>query len=95
MKLDEADSTTDAKKKILSKLRPTLKLDGKSDEYIDSAFDLTIDSEKEKNKSVSKQIEKTVTKADSNDGNKVVSAEDARSKMIAKMRGQHFQQKTA
>jgi hypothetical protein len=95
MNLDEADTVADAKKKILSKLRPTLKLDGKSDEYIASAFDLTIEGEKEKNKSVSKQIEKTVTKADSNDGNKVVSAEDARSKMIAKMRGQHFQQKTA
>src|SRR3954468_23634705 len=91
MKLDERDSIVDSKKKLLAKLRPTLKLDGKSDDYIASAFDLTIETENDKGKKVSGQIEKTVTKSDGSD--KVVSAEAARAKMIASMRGQHFQQK--
>jgi hypothetical protein len=94
VKADEADDIVSIQKKVLAKLRPTLKLDGKSDEYIASAFDLTVESEKDKNKTVSKQISQT-QKADSSAGDKVVNAEDARSKMIAKMRGQHFQQKTA
>src|SRR4051812_46725260 len=91
MKLDESDSVIDSKKKLLAKLRPTLKLDGKSDDYIASAFDLTIETESDKNKTVTKQLEKTTTKSDGSD--KVVSAEAARAKMIASMRGQHFQQK--
>lgn len=95
LKMDENDTIVDVQKKVLAKLRPTLKLDGKSDEYISSAFDLTIETDKDKGKSASKQIRET-QKADGDDkSGKVINAEDARSKMIAKMRGQHFQQKSA
>src|SRR4051812_4115979 len=94
VKADEADTIVIVQKKVLAKLRPTLKLDGKSDEYISSAFDLTIEADKDKTKKVSEQIQQT-QKSDSGDDKKVVGAEDARAKMIAKMRGQHFQQKTA
>ena len=76
---DEADSIIAVKKKVLGKLRPSLKLEEKSDEYVSSAFDLTIEAEAEKTKKVSKQIDKTKQRSDDN-ATETNSAESSRAK---------------
>lgn len=94
MKFDEKATDIDLKKLLITKLRPNIKLENKSDEYINSAYDLALEMNEDKNKKVSQQKQQTSNASEKQDS-KVVSAEDARAKMIAKMRDQHFQQKTA
>ena len=85
LKFDEADSDIAIKSKVLNKLRPTINLDGKSDEYISSAYDLAIDMVDDKNKKVTNQKQRLDSKSDHPEGN---SAELARKKMIARIRGE-------
>jgi len=90
VKFDEDDSDREIKEKILVKLRPELKLDGKSDDYIASAFDLTMEKEQDRTKKVAEQLGR-FDKSDNNDADdkgQVGSAQTARQRYIARLRGE-------
>jgi len=88
VKFDEADSNRSIREKILAKLNSTFKFDGKSDDYVDSAFEIAIAYEADKNKKVSNQ-KRIVEKHDGkgNDDN-VPAAVSARELMLRRMRGE-------
>lgn len=85
VKLDESDSTRQAQEKVLSKLRPELKLDGKSDDYISSAFDMAVEDNKNKSKKVTDQI-KRFDAGGSGEEKKDTSAAGARQRYIQRLR---------
>lgn len=86
IKFDESDSDTDVKAKVVRKLRPTLKLDGKSDEYIATAYELAIDLDGDKNQKVSNQKQRLDAKSESVEVGGA--SHDARKRMIARIRGE-------
>lgn len=96
LKFDESDSNVEVMKKVINKIRPSIRLDGKSDDYIQTAFDIAVEMDGDKNKKLFKQIDKTQKRADkSDDTDNVASADNARVKMIEKMRSQHLPKSAA
>ena len=86
---DEDDNDRSVKAKILTKLNPSIKLDGKSDDYIDSAYDIAMTYEADKTKKVSGQLgrmDKRDDKGTNDDG--VPAAMSSRDEMLRRMRGE-------
>jgi hypothetical protein len=88
LKFDESDSDRSLKEKIINKLGNELKFDSKSDDYVDSAYDLTLANEEQKSKAAKGQREKTTTKQDSSDNKSGGSSADARERMLRRIRGE-------
>jgi hypothetical protein len=95
VKFDDDDADQVIKTNILSKLRPELKLDGKSEDYIDSAFDLTIEAQKDKTKKVTNQLSRFDRSGDNVETIPQSSSAIARQKYIARLRGEKVDDKTA
>jgi len=76
----------DLKIAIAEKLGAKLEWTNRSDDYVDSAYDLTITNEDEKNKTAGKQKTTTTEKQDKAAGGST-SSQEARAKMIARIRG--------
>jgi hypothetical protein len=96
VKFDDDDTDQKIKVAVLNKLRPELKLDGKSEDYIDSAYDLTMESQKDKAKKVTNQLSRFDRAAPGDNTEPMVSAASvARAKMIARLRGEKVDDKTA
>lgn len=85
IKLDEKDTTRQAQEKVLGKLRPELKLDGRSDDYIASAFDLAVEDAKDKSRKVSGQL-KRFDVAEKKEGEKDTSAAGARQRYLQRLK---------
>ena len=94
VKFDEETTDRSIKELILTKVNPALKFDGKSDDYVDSAFDIAMTYEADKTKKVSGQVGK-VTKADSVVTDDRPAAVSAREQMIARLRGEVKDEKAA
>lgn len=96
VKFDENDTDAALKVKILGKLSPSLKLDGKSEDYIASAFDLAVASDLDKNKKVSGQFSKfdksDTSKGEASSGS---AASEARDNMLRRLRGEKVEDKSA
>lgn len=89
VKFDEDDTDQVIKQKVLGKLRPELKLDGKSDAYIDSAFDLTMDAQKDKTKKVTSQLSRFDRAAGPGENvTELSGAGSARARYLARLRGE-------
>jgi len=84
VKFDEADTDRIVKTKIIGKLNPDLRLDGKSDDYVDSAFDITIANFK--NKKISNQKHRLDNVRSMSDDKPASST--AREKMLRRIRGE-------
>ena len=83
----EEKSIIEAKKEIIAKVLPTMRLDGKSKEYIDAAYDLAVGKVNER-KGVDyqrQQMEAGATRVDSNDN--VSMAGSARQRMLEREGG--------
>jgi hypothetical protein len=91
IKFDEVDTDRNIKAKIIGKLTPELKLDEKSDDYVDSAFDITIQNAKVKKVTSQKQRldSRSTIVADVPPGALV-----ARERMMARLRGETTTQET-
>jgi hypothetical protein len=90
VKFDDDDTDQVIKTNVLGKLRPELKLDGKSEDYIDSAFDLTMEANKDKQKKVVNQLSRFDKAAPSGDNNvtEMGGAGAARARYLARLRGE-------
>jgi uncharacterized protein len=88
IKFEEDENDRSLKEKTLKKLRASIDLEGKSDDYVNSAFDMAIAYEAERNTGTSKQQ----ARADSARFHIVPKAENsasaARERMLAKIRGE-------
>jgi uncharacterized protein len=87
VKFDESDTDRSIKEKILTKVNPALKFDSKSDDYVNSAFDIAMTYETDKTKKVSDQVKK-VTNQDSATHDDRPAAISAREQMIMRLRGE-------
>ena len=86
LKFDEL-SDRSLKEAIIKKLGNDLDFTNRSDDYVDSAYDITIANVDAKVTKTAEQKTKTVAKADSSN-NSGVSSSDARARMIARIRGE-------
>jgi hypothetical protein len=84
VKFDDV-SDRDLKIAIAEKLGAKLEWKDRSDDYVDSAYDLTIANEAKKNETAGKQKTTTTDKADSKSS---TSSQDARARMISRLRGE-------
>lgn len=85
-KYDENTSDRDLKIGIVEKMGNKLNFTDRSDDYVDSAFDIAIANEDSKSKTTADQKTKTTTKQDDN-GKSGYSSDEARKKMLARIRG--------
>ncbi len=85
VKFDEADTDRVVMTKVVGKLNPDLNLDGKSDDYVSSAFDITVANHK--SKKVSNQLHRLDNVRSMTDDNKPA-AMTAREKMLRRIRGE-------
>ena len=88
VKFDEADTDRSVREKILSKINPVMKFDGKSDDYVDSAFDIAMTYEKDKTRKVSDQKHRMDKRDGNTHNNDIPAAVSAREQMIRRMRGE-------
>jgi hypothetical protein len=89
VKFDDDDADVVIKTNILAKLRPEIKLDGKSEDYIASAFDLTIEAQTDKTKKVTNQLSRFDKASPKDNVTEIVnSAGSARARYIARLRGE-------
>jgi uncharacterized protein len=95
VKFDENDEDQALKVKVLTKLRPELKLDGKSEEYINSAFDLALAYADDKTRKVGNQIKKFDASGDDANNKSGGSAAEAREQMLRRIRGEKVDDKAA
>jgi hypothetical protein len=86
IKFDSNASDRSIKELIIKKLGNDLDFTDRSDDYVDSAFDITIANADNKNTKTADQKTKTVTKQDTS--NSGTSSIDARARMIARIRGE-------
>jgi uncharacterized protein len=86
VKFDEADSDRSVKEKVLGKVNPSIKFDGKSDDYVDSAFDIAMTYEGDKTKKVSDQKRNLDKRNDTSDERPA--AVSGREMMLRRMRGE-------
>lgn len=84
--------TLEAKKKIITTLRPSIRLDGKSKAYINSMFDFAVSDLEPEKKDVNYQ-KKQMFNADSKEVVKEESAMDARKKMIERQMNKNKEEK--
>ena len=84
---DEAEDDRSLKVKVLNKIRPELKLTEKSDEYIESAFDLALAYDQDKNNKFTGQIRRLDT-IKQDEGSTSISSHEARERMLARIRGE-------
>jgi len=87
LKFDESATDRSIKEQIIKHLGNDLNFANRSDDYVDSAFDITIANADAKSTKTAEQKTKTVAKADSNNSGSV-SSSDARARMIARIRGE-------
>ena len=89
VKFDEDATDRSIKELVLTKLNPSMKFDGKSDDYVDSAFDIAMTYEGDKNKKVSGQKQNLDKR---NDSDKEVDyrpgAISGRETMLRRLRGE-------
>lgn len=86
LKFDADTSDRSLKEQIVKKLGSDLDFTNRSDDYVNSAYDITIANADNKNTKTADQKTKTVTKQDTtNTGNSSI---DARARMIARIRGE-------
>jgi uncharacterized protein len=95
VKCDEADSDRVVREKILTKLNPSLRFDGKSADYVDSAFDIAMSYEADKNKKVTSQIHRMDKRDDKAVDRDIPAAVSAREEMIKRLRGETVDDKSA
>jgi hypothetical protein len=89
VKFDDDDTDQVIKVAVLTKLRPELKLDGKSEAYIDSAYDLTLEANKDKTKKVTDQLSRFDRAPGGSDNVETIgAANSARARYIARLRGE-------
>jgi uncharacterized protein len=93
VKFDQEDTDRVVKEKVLTKLNSSIKFDGKSDDYVDSAFDIAMTYEKDKSKKVTSQLTRIV-KTDGNTDD-VPAAVSSRELMLRRIRGEKIEDKTA
>lgn len=80
----ETMSVKDAKKAVLKKLKPTLHMDGKSNAYVNAAFDMAVSEAQEQRKDTNFQRSQMMNK-DGDDAKKGTGgAAEARQRMIAR-----------
>jgi uncharacterized protein len=91
VKCDESDSDRSVREKILTKLNPSLRFDGKSDDYVDSAFEIALTYEADKNKKVTNQMHRMDKRDSKSADNNVPAAVTAREQMIMRMRGEKIE----
>lgn len=80
-------SDRDVKMAIVGKLGNDLDFKGKSDDYVNSAYDLAVANHEARSKKTSEQKSKTTEKQDKAPGGSI-SSTDARARMIARIRGE-------
>jgi len=83
----DTDSDRLVREKVLAKLRPEMKFDGKSDDYVMSAFDTAVAYDAEKVKKVGEQRKASNQRQDSTPPKSGGSSEDARQRMINRIKG--------
>jgi len=88
-------SDREVKIAIAAKLGNKLDFKDRSDDYVDSAYDMTISNEESKSKTTAEQKKITTTKQDASSGNSGSSSLDARARMIARIRGEQTNKKDA
>lgn len=81
----ESMSVKNAKKEVLKKLKPALRMDGKSAAYISAAFDMAV-AEMKTRKDTNYQRGQMMNKDSKSTAKSVGSANDARERMINKMK---------
>ena len=86
VKFDEADSDRSIREKVLKKLNADFRCDGRSDDYIDSAFDIAMTYEADKNKKVSHQKQSVDKRNDTVDDRPA--AISGRETMLRRLRGE-------
>lgn len=86
LKFDADTSDRSLKEQIIKKLGNDLDFTDRSDDYVNSAYDITIANSDDKQTKTASQKTKTVTKQDTS--NTSVSSIDARARMIARIRGE-------
>jgi hypothetical protein len=87
VKLDEKAKDRDIKIDVIEKMRPNiLKFDGKSDEYIDSAYDLVIAEGNHKDDKLGEQRRQLHERNDDKPNEQ--SSVSARERMMARIRGE-------
>jgi len=87
VKFDEETTDRAIKEAVLTKLNPSIKFDGKSDDYVDSAFDIAMSYESDKNKKVSHQ-KHSVDKRNDSETDYRPAAISGRETMLRRMRGE-------
>ena len=86
LKLDGSDR--DLKIAIAEKLGTKLEWKDRSDEYVNSAYDMTVARDNHNNQKTAEQKKIVTNKEDDNTSNGSVSSADARARMIARIRGE-------
>lgn len=86
VKFDEEATDRSIKEAVLTKLNPSIKFDGKSDDYVDSAFDIAMTYEADKNKKVSHQKQSVDKRNDTVDDRP--GAISGRETMLRRLRGE-------
>jgi hypothetical protein len=92
IKCDENDSDRSIKEKVIAKLNSELRLDGKSDDYVDSAYDIVLEAAK--TRKVSKQMQ-TTSRADGTTQDPGTGSAAARERMLKRIRGEKVDEKAA
>jgi uncharacterized protein len=87
VKFDEDATDRSIKELILSKINPAIKYDGKSDDYVDSAFDIAMTYEGEKTKKVSNQKQNLDKRNDSTSDDRPAYV-SGRETMMRRLRGE-------
>ena len=93
VKFDETDTDRLLREKVLTKLNPSIKFDGKSDDYVNSAFDIAMTYEADKNKKVSGQLGRVEKRGDDDDNRPA--AVSSRELYIRRLRGEKIEDKSA
>ena len=87
VKFDEDATDRSIKELVLTKLNPSMKFDGKSDDYVDSAFDIAMTYEGDKNKKVSGQ-KQNLDKRNDSEVDYRPGAISGRETMLRRLRGE-------
>ena len=88
VKFDEEATDRSIKEMILTKINPSIKFDGKSDDYVDSAFDIAMTYEADKTKKVSTQFSKFDKRDGNHSNDHLPAAITGREQMLRRLRGE-------
>lgn len=96
IKFDSSASDRDIKIDVVNKLRDgAIKFDGKSDDYVNSAFDIVTAEQEAKDKGIGDQRKLLHDRKDEKDTQPDQSSRSARERMIARLRGETKKQEAA